>query len=135
MTLTVEVRSLSWPMREPFVIARGSQDEVTSVLVTLRDADGFVGRGEACGVPYAGETPQTMTAQIDSVRPILERDPTRIELLRILPPGGARYAVDAALWDIEAKRTGKPAWRIAGLTAMRRVLSAVTIGIRSVVRD
>ncbi len=134
MTLAIETRALSWPMREPFVIARGSQDEVTSVLVTLRDADGIGGHGEACGVPYAGETPETMIAQIDSVRRILERDPTRTELLRILPPGGARCAVDAALWDLEAKRRGRPAWQIAGLTAMRRVLSAVTIGIRTVDR-
>jgi L-alanine-DL-glutamate epimerase-like enolase superfamily enzyme len=32
-----------------------------------------------------------------------------------MPAGAARNAVDCALWDLEAKRAGKPAWELAGL--------------------
>ena len=49
----------------------------------------------------------------------------------MLPPGGARNALDAALWDLEAKQTGTPVWQRAGV-GNRPVASVFTIGIRSV---
>jgi L-alanine-DL-glutamate epimerase-like enolase superfamily enzyme len=41
---------------------------------------------------------------------------TRERLLQLLPAGGARNALDCALWDLEAKRTGRRAWELAGLS-------------------
>jgi L-alanine-DL-glutamate epimerase-like enolase superfamily enzyme len=32
-----------------------------------------------------------------------------------MPAGAARNALDCALWDLEAKRAGKPVWELAGL--------------------
>jgi L-Ala-D/L-Glu epimerase len=130
MTLTVEVWTKTWPMVEPLVIARGSQTEQPTLQVRLQSAEGAAGRGEACGVSYAGETPQTMTEQIESVMNELARGINRHELLDLLPPGGARFALDSALWDLEAKKSGASPFTVCKLRP-RPVTSARTIGIRS----
>jgi L-alanine-DL-glutamate epimerase-like enolase superfamily enzyme len=118
-------------MREPFAISRSVQTDQPTILATLVDRAGHVGRGEACGVPYAGETPETMMAQIEEVRSQVEKGLTRDALLGILPAGGARCAIDGALWDLEAKQTGRSVYATAGVPSPKAVLSAFTIGIRS----
>ena len=118
-------------MAEPFAIARSVQLDQPTLQISLTDQDGLVGRGEACGVPYAGETPETMAAQIQSMAQIFVTGSSRQELLSCLPAGGARHAVDAALWDLEAKQTSRSVFDIAGLPP-GPVVSARTIGIRSI---
>lgn len=125
------VQKKLWQLREPFVIARATYTTSDVIAVELHDGP-FVGRGEAAGVDYHGETPDSMVAQVESVRAKIEAGVTRAELLTILPIGGARNALDAALWDLEAKRTGRRAWDLAGVGNTREVASAMTIGIRSV---
>lgn len=130
MKQQLTVRPRSWRLKEPFTIARGTRTVVNSIVVELR-AGGHVGRGESSGVAYRGETPESMTAQIEQVRQAIESGTTRAELLDLLPAGGARNAVDAALWDLQAKQSGARAWTRAGLPRGGPVQSAVTIGIRS----
>jgi L-alanine-DL-glutamate epimerase-like enolase superfamily enzyme len=125
------VRTHAWPLKEPFAIARGVRDEARVVIVELHQ-DGHVGRGEAAGVAYHGETAESMLAQIEGVRTALEAGCTRAGLMQLLPAGGARHALDAALWDLQAKCSGVPVWRVAGGTRWQPVASAVTIGIRDV---
>jgi L-Ala-D/L-Glu epimerase len=48
---------------------------------------------------------------------------------RCYRPAGARNALDCALWDLEAKRSGRRAWEIAGLLEVRPLLTAYTIGL------
>jgi L-alanine-DL-glutamate epimerase-like enolase superfamily enzyme len=117
-------------LREPFVISRATYTSSDVIVVELNDGK-FVARGEASGVDYHGETPQSMLAQVESVRSRVEAGITRAELLKLLPIGGARNAIDAALWDLESKRTGRRAWDLAGVGNVREVASAITIGIRS----
>lgn len=128
--LTVDVAERAWPMREVFVIARGAQTDQPTIMVTLTDAQGRIGRGEGCGVMYAGETPETMRAQIAAVADRLAAGVSRSDLFDLLPAGGARCAVDCALWDLEAKQSGQPAWRSAGVDRPQTVTTAFTIGIR-----
>ncbi|MCD9007900.1 dipeptide epimerase [Luteimonas sp. XNQY3] len=125
----LQVRSHAWPLKEPFVIARSVRSEAAVVIVEITDG-AAVGRGEAGGIAYRGETPASMTAQIESVRAQIEARCAREDLRTLLPAGGARHAVDAALWDLEAKQSGLPVWRLAGAAHWRPVDSAVTIGIR-----
>lgn len=127
--LTLESRS--WRLKEPFVIARGSRT-VSKVIVVELESGGYTGRGEAQGVAYHGETQESMTAQIENVRDAIEAGATREDLLALLPPGGARNALDAAMWDLQAKQTGLRAWARAGMQESRSVDSAVTIGMRTV---
>ncbi|HEY5758684.1 MAG TPA: N-acetyl-D-Glu racemase DgcA [Steroidobacter sp.] len=129
MKLTVQTKY--WKLREPFVIARGTYTTSDVIIVELQDGP-HVGRGEAAGVDYHGETPDSMVAQVEAVRSKIEAGITRAELLKLLPIGGARNALDAALWDLEAKRTGRRAWDLAGVGNTREVASAMTIGIRSI---
>jgi L-Ala-D/L-Glu epimerase len=127
--LTVERRS--WNLREPFVISRNTYTASNVILVKIASG-GCVGRGEATGVDYHGENQASMEKQIDGVRPKVEAGATRSDLLELMPAGGARNALDAALWDLEAKRTGIPAWQLAGLSSAPEVSTAMTIGIRPI---
>ncbi|MET0533342.1 MAG: N-acetyl-D-Glu racemase DgcA [Steroidobacter sp.] len=128
MKLTIQKKS--WPLREPFVISRATYTNSDVIIVALQDGE-LIARGEAAGVDYHGETLDSMVAQLEALRGRIEAGVTRLELLHLLPVGGARNALDSALWDLEAKRTGRRAWDIAGVGNTREIASAVTIGIRS----
>lgn len=129
MKRRLKAEARSWPMNEPFVIARGSQDSADVVVVELTQ-DGTTGRGEAVGVIYAGETPETMLREIAAVQAQIEAGADRAALTGLLPAGGARNALDAALWDLEARLSGVPVWQRAGLTRGAAISTAITIGIR-----
>ncbi len=132
MIADMNILPQSWVMREPFVIARKAQTEQKAVTVILTDHAGtVVGRGEACGVDYAGETIASMTAQLEGVRAQVLAGAARSDLPGLLPPGGARFALDAALWDMEAKATPGGIAALTGI-AMAPVTTAYTIGIRSI---
>lgn len=119
-----------WRLNAPFVTSRDRYDHIDALRVTVRGADGHRGRGEALGVDYAGETAASMRDQLLELRAGRGLDPRldREGLYDLLPAGGARNALDAALWDLEAKRSGIPAWRRAGVTP-RPVTTAVTISL------
>ncbi|MEL6409612.1 MAG: N-acetyl-D-Glu racemase DgcA [Pseudomonadota bacterium] len=107
-----------------FTISRGSRTEAHVLTVRLGDGD-VNGWGEC--VPYAryGETLESVTAEIES----LPADFTRADLVELLPAGAARNALDCALWDLEAKRAGKRAWEIAGLTEPGPEITAYTLSL------
>jgi L-alanine-DL-glutamate epimerase-like enolase superfamily enzyme len=128
-----------WELIEPFEIARGVIHALPVIVVTLRDDAGRMGRAEAAGVDYDGETPPLLKSQIESVWPaVRDTAPNDIvdahtlsALQRLMPPGGARNALDCALWDLRAKQSGIPAWRAAGLPPLRALLTVFTLGLGS----
>jgi L-alanine-DL-glutamate epimerase-like enolase superfamily enzyme len=124
--LTVRVER--WPIAGAFTIARGSKTEAVVVVAEL-EQDGVRGRGEAVPYPRYGETPESVTAAIETVRPWIEAgcDPARLQAL--MPAGAARNAVDCALWDLEAKRAGARAWRLAGRERLDPVKTAFTLSL------
>jgi L-alanine-DL-glutamate epimerase-like enolase superfamily enzyme len=117
-----------WPIAGRFTIARGSRTEAVVVTATLVEGE-VAGRGEC--TPYAryGETPEGVAATIEALRTAIEGGATRLDLQRLLKPGAARNALDCAMLDLEAKRSGTPAHRILGLEAPRPVVTAFTIGL------
>ena len=129
MTIECTIALESWHLQEPFEIARETMTAVDVLVVTLRDAHGLSGRGEAAGVTYDGETPQSIAAQIGAVAPLLRADVSHAELAHWLPAGGARNALDCALWDLRARQAGKRAWQMAGRDHAAPVLTAYTIGL------
>jgi L-alanine-DL-glutamate epimerase-like enolase superfamily enzyme len=131
MTLRVEVVVERWPLREPFEIAREVMHDLPLIALKLSDSAGRTGRAEAAGVDYDGETPASMAAQIDAVAAQLLDDLIWGDLLRLMPAGGARNALDCALWDLRAKQAGVPAWVSAGLPALQPVITAFTLGLGS----
>jgi len=130
MTRRLTVSKRTWPLKEPFAISRGVETECDAIVVGLADGD-VEGLGEAIGVSYHDETVASMTRQIEDVRAAIEAGATREQLLDLLPAGGARNAVDGALWDLEAKASGVRAWERAGVGKGGSIVTAVTIGIRS----
>lgn len=127
--ITCQMRPERWEMIEPFEISREIITHQPVLLVRLYDKLGHTGWAEAAGIDYEGETPQTMADQITAVLPQLHDAMTRQELADLLPAGGARNALDCALWDLRAKQTGIPVWQTAGLPALTSVTTAYTIGL------
>lgn len=128
--LSLELTARFWPYREPFALSRGVALGEDSIQVRLTDAQGRSGRGEAVGVTYAGETTASMLAQIEAMRSDLEAGPSRLELQALLPGGGARMAIDTALWDLAAKQGGPDPFAASGVRPAP-VTSVCTIGIRA----
>jgi L-alanine-DL-glutamate epimerase-like enolase superfamily enzyme len=118
-----------WELLEPFCIAGRSYASQDVVVVTLVDEQGRTGRGEAAGVDYDGETPQSMVREIEHVAPQLDGTTTGASLRALLPAGGARNAIDCALWDLRAKQTGVRAWRSAGFASLEPLTTAFTLGL------
>lgn len=131
MSLECTITPESWRLQEPFEISREVLTDVGVIVVRLLDGHGNAGWGEAAGVSYDGETLQSMAAQIDAVRPRLHDGLTSLELMQWLPAGGARNALDCALWDLRAKQAGRPVWRLAGCPPATPVTTAYTIGLGS----
>lgn len=137
--ITCNVEIERWELIEPFTIARGTITALPVIVATLTDGKGNVGRAEAAGVDYDGETPLKLVAQIDAVVPTL-RGAMKSELVdadvlmnlqSLLPSGGARNALDCALWDLRAKQSGVPAWESASLRSMRALTTVYTLGLGS----
>jgi L-Ala-D/L-Glu epimerase len=124
LTLTVE----RWPIRGSFAISRGAKTEAAVVVAELSDGN-VRGRGEC--VPYIryGETIEGVTAALEAIRPQLQQGLDRAGLQRAMPAGAARNALDCALWDLAAKRAGRPAYALAGLPAPGPVTTAYTISL------
>ena len=119
----------NWMALIPFRIARQTSDNFPCVVCEIGQ-DGRIGRGEALGVYYLGETEKSMLAQLDSIAGDLAGGAGRQELLELLPPGGARCAADAALWDLEAQLSGTSAWNTAGV-APDPIETVFTIGLEA----
>jgi L-alanine-DL-glutamate epimerase-like enolase superfamily enzyme len=126
--LTVEVER--WPIRGGFTISRGSKHEAVVVVATVSDGR-YRGRGEC--VPYAryGETVENVVTAVEACASAIASGANRADLGTFLPAGAARNAIDCALWDFEAKRSGSSAAKLAGLLPLHAVETAFTISLAS----
>jgi L-Ala-D/L-Glu epimerase len=129
MTLRVFLKIERWPLNEPFEIARERIENLPLLHLTLTDAAGREGHAEAAGVDYHDETPERMAVTIRAIAPSLREDLDGDALAALLPAGGARNAIDCALWDLRAKHTGLPAWKAAGLPGLQPLTTAFTLGL------
>jgi L-alanine-DL-glutamate epimerase-like enolase superfamily enzyme len=128
MTRKLKIKAESYKLAQTFTISRGSKSEA-EVLVVEIEEDGKIGRGEC--VPYARykESTGSVTEIVESLRAAIEGGVGRQRLRNLLKPGAARNAVDCALWDLEAKLSGKPAWEIAGLEQPHDVVTTYTLSL------
>jgi len=125
LTLDFAVERL--PLAKPFRISGHVFTESEVVVVTLSDGT-HSGRGEAAGVYYLGDDVAAMTAAIARVRDAVAGGITREALQALLPAGGARNAIDCALWELEARRSGVAVHELAGLPAPRPLRTTFTLG-------
>ncbi len=128
MPVSLILRTERWPVAGSFAIARGTRTEAVVVVAELSDG-AYSGRGEC--VPYRryGETVETVVGAIEGQRGPLADGLDRAALQKVMAPGAARNALDCALWDLEAKRAGRPVHALAGLPPPRPVTTALTISL------
>ncbi len=121
--MKIEVAADTFRLAQAFTISRGSRTEAKVITVRITEG-GVTGWGEC--VPYAryGETLESVTAQIEGCG---AKD--RLALQDQLAPGAARFALDAAFWDLEAKRAGQRVWQLAGLQKPGPEITAYTLSL------
>lgn len=117
-----------WPVAGAFTIARGAKTHVDVVVAEIADGR-HVGRGEGTAIYYHGETAESVLADVQAQAHSIERGMDRDGLQARLPRGAARNALDCALWDLKAKRTGMPVWELAGLPPPQPLVTAFTISL------
>ena len=122
--MRIEVSQDVFRLAQVFTISRGSRTEAKVLTVRLSE-DGVTGWGEC--VPYAryDETLESVTAEIEALSGEISRE----RLYDLLPAGAARNALDCALWDLEAKRTGRRVWQLAGLAEPGPEITAYTLSL------
>jgi L-alanine-DL-glutamate epimerase-like enolase superfamily enzyme len=128
MARLLSARVERFPVRGSFIIARGAKTHVDVAVAEIADA-GTRGRGEATAIYYRGETAESVAAAIMDQADAIAAGVSRADLLTLMPAGAARNAVDAALWDLEAKATGQRVWQLLGLPVPRPLLTAFTISL------
>jgi len=116
-------------LARPFRIAGNQWLSIENLVVQVSDGK-YHGRGEAQGVFYLGETGLSMLEQVSAAADTIQRGISRVELLAVLPPGGARNAIDCAIWDWEAKKSGRSIWELTDIVP-RPVTTVFTIGIEA----
>lgn len=124
MSIAVSARPVSHLLKAPFRISRGVKT-AAEVVEVIAQADGHVGRGES--VPYGryGETVDSVLAQLAPA--LASADPQAA--CAALPPGAARNALDLALWDLRARRSGVSVAEATGLPIPTGLVTAVTVSL------
>ncbi|QIB66183.1 dipeptide epimerase [Kineobactrum salinum] len=123
----ISIEKTVFPMAAPFAIT-GHVFETSETLRVTLTGDGVSGRGEAVGAYYLGESPDSMAAQLESVAGSLNSDLSVERIQGLLPPGGARNALDCAFWDYRAKRSGRTIWELLSITP-RQLSTVYTLGV------
>ncbi|MEL6688598.1 MAG: dipeptide epimerase, partial [Pseudomonadota bacterium] len=119
----------SFRFKTPFVISGHVFKTSDVVQVTVKE-DGFIGHGEASGVYFTGETTATIKAQIEAYLGNAANPLSFDRLNAELPSGGARNALDCALWDLECKRRNTRIWDLVNVN-VRELQTVMTVGLDS----
>jgi L-alanine-DL-glutamate epimerase-like enolase superfamily enzyme len=133
--LRLETRILPLVTRHPFVIARGGSSQYRTVQVTLRDADGLEGWGEAAPSRFYGETADSVIAALGVYGQAMPEsafeleDAERVWETMMRGNASARAALSAAMHDLAGKKLGIPVYRMWGLDPSRAPRSTFTIGL------
>ncbi len=127
MRMSVHIEE--WPLIRPFRIAGFEWVNSRGIVVQLEE-HGCVGRGEAQGVFYLDETAESIFEEVEAAAGEIRRGISRADLQQLLPAGGARNAVDCALWDLDCKRSGKSIWALTGISP-GPVTTVFTIGLEA----
>ena len=124
--LLIEAREETWPLKEVFRIARGACTEARVVVVTVSNGE-HTGRGECVPIARYNQSTESVIAQIESIKG--EKSLDRQHVQKLLPAGAARNALDCALWDLQAKISGKRLWELANIPVVPEVVTTLTISL------
>jgi O-succinylbenzoate synthase len=121
---SIEIREIAMKRRVAFTSARARVDERRILLVKVKDQDGFEGWGE-CSSPeeprYCEEWTNASWEVINNIlapsllsRPNLPVSGVRKHFEIYRGNRMAKAAIEAACWDLEARRQGMPLWQLLG---------------------
>jgi len=128
MALKLMFAYQEWPYRQTFEFARETREFAPLFLVQISDGS-HIGRGE-CGLQsLKNETHDGIGAQLREIKSRISGITSHEELNHVMPACSARNAVDAALWDLECKRTRKSIWELTGIRRPEKIEVDLTIGI------
>ncbi len=125
--MDISLHITDWVLTQPFRISGNEWINSRCLVAQIQD-NGFVGRGEAQGIFYLDETAESIFEQAHAVAGEIRKGISRQELQQLLPAGGARNAIDCALWDLECKSSGKTIWQLTGINPSS-VTTVFTIGL------
>ena len=136
----ISLRQIRMPLVLPFETSFGKTTDRRILLVEVEDSDGAIGWGEVtCGErPFYNEewvdsawlvltrfaAPQVLGTQISTARAVAGLT-TAVRGHRMALGG-----LEAACWELEARKLGRPLWRHIGGTR-RRIECGVSIGIQA----
>src|ERR1700722_7019868 len=124
----LNVTRRSWPLAQPFAISRGSRTTAGGVVAGLFDGDSR-GRGECVPYPRYGESVDSVVAALEAMKGAVFSGLDREGLQQAMPPGAARNALDAAFWDIDAKRADSRVADLLGMGPLHSVVTAYTLSL------
>ncbi len=128
MARVLSVAAERFPIAGTFTISRETRTEAAVIVCTIAEGS-MAGRGECVPYRHYGETLDSVAAQIETARAAVERGAEREELQSLLPAGAARNALDCALWDLEAKISGKPVAARLSLEKPAALITAYTLSL------
>src|SRR5262245_58754121 len=82
----MEIHRLDFEFKSLFRMAYRARTHGQTVQLTLSDGE-FIGRGEALGVSYRGETADTLIEQLAKIAGAVRNAISRVEVQNILPAG------------------------------------------------
>ncbi len=132
MKLTFETIELV--PKQVFRTARTTSASSDSVVVRL-EGDGYFGIGEAAPSRFYGETAETVTSFLETIRPRIEHCAHEAEVMAELTSRGgtsnpaARAALEIAAHDIIGKRFQRPVYQLFGLDPADAPDTVMSIGL------
>jgi len=125
--MKIKIEKKEFDLKKPFVITGYTETTSSTVWLTL-ESGGYIGRGESLGIYYKDEDMDSMAAQLEAITSSITDDLTFEQVQEMLPYGGARNALDCALWDLRAKQQSKSIWELLNITP-KELSTVATIGI------
>jgi len=129
MNMNITIDIVSYPMEVPFAITGHVFHETDTVRVTV-EHDNVRGRGESVGTYYLDETAESMAADLERMKGLINKDTSPKNLQNLMPLCGARNALDCALWDYQAKRAGKSIWELLSIIP-KEPTTVFTVGMEA----
>ncbi|WP_349745066.1 enolase C-terminal domain-like protein [Roseateles cavernae] len=127
----IEARIIDVLFKQPLSIA-GRTLTSQPVLCVVARYRGHIAFAEAAGVFYRGDTGARLLGDAQTAISLLPDDLLGAwGAVQSLAPGGARNALDWALWQLVAAQRGLPAYRLAFLHRVRPLPTMVTLGLAS----
>jgi L-Ala-D/L-Glu epimerase len=126
------------PFKYPFTTARGTKTHQPTLIVEL-DFMGIKGYGEAPAIAYYNVTVESMVAELESKRIVIEKyalqDPDRFWhfLHHLFPTNNFLVcALDMAGWDLYGKMQNKPLHKLLNVEMNNNIVTDYTLGMDTI---